>query len=211
MRILRPHPTAAFGSRDRFLPGFSAAVEAARSHGFAPALRGLGGRVAAYHRGSLVVEHVEPAGADRTAQTARFERFSAFLAEALRGLGVDAHVGEIPGEYCPGEHSIHAGGEIKIVGTAQRIAAQAWLFSSVLVVEDPDPIRAVLTDVQAALGVEWEPRTAGGMSELTPGITVEAVAAAVEAAYRAEWTLDDDALTDDDVAAAAALTPPHRL
>ena len=32
------------------------------------------------------------------------------IASALRGLGVDAHVGAVPGEYCPGDHSVNARG-----------------------------------------------------------------------------------------------------
>jgi hypothetical protein len=32
----------------------------------------------------------------------RFERFASLIAAALGGLGVDARVGEVAGEYCPG-------------------------------------------------------------------------------------------------------------
>ena len=34
---------------------------------------------------------------------------------------VDARVGEVPGEYCPGSHSVNARGRVKVVGTAQRM------------------------------------------------------------------------------------------
>src|SRR5699024_2466749 len=100
-------PTVAFGARDRFLGGFAAAIEAARSHGFTPALRTLGARVAAYHPGSLVVDHIEPTGQFLTQTQDRFVRFGQMYAAALRDIGVDARMGEIPGEYCPGRSEEH--------------------------------------------------------------------------------------------------------
>ncbi|WP_309133299.1 lipoate--protein ligase family protein [Brevibacterium sp.] len=178
LRMYRPAPTVAFGARDRFLPGFAAAIEAARDHGFTPALRSLGGRAAAYHPGSLVIDHIEPSDAFIKDTNARFSGFGQEYVDVLRGIGVDARLGEIPGEYCPGEHSVNVGGRIKAIGTAQRVVSGAWLFSSSVVVEDPDPIRAVLTDVEAALGVDWDPSTGGSISEVHPGVTVDAVAEA---------------------------------
>lgn len=183
LRIYRPQPTLAFGARDRFLPGFLTAVEAARDHGFTPALRSLGGRAAAYHPGSLVIDHIEASDRFIRDTTARFVEFGEDYVEVLRGIGVDARLGEIPGEYCPGEHSVNVAGRIKAIGTAQRVVSGAWLFSSSVVVEDPAPIRAVLIDVEAALGVEWDPATGGAISEVHPEITVEAVAEAFAAHY----------------------------
>jgi octanoyl-[GcvH]:protein N-octanoyltransferase len=183
LRMYRPAPTLAFGARDRFLPGFATAIEAARDHGFTPALRSLGGRAAAYHPGSLVIDHIEPSDSFITNTNARFTGFGNDYVEVLRGIGVDARLGEIPGEYCPGEHSVNVAGTIKAIGTAQRVVSGAWLFSSSVVVEDPDPIRAVLTDVEAALGVEWDPATGGSISEVHPEVTVDAVAEAFAAYY----------------------------
>ncbi|HLS31994.1 MAG TPA: lipoate--protein ligase family protein [Brevibacterium sp.] len=211
LRIYRPSPTVAFGARDRFLDGFAAAIEAARSHGFTPALRTLGGRVAAYHPGSLVVDHIEPTGQFLTQTQDRFVRFGQMYAAALRDIGVDARMGEIPGEYCPGEHSVNVGGEIKAIGTAQRVVGGAWLFSSSIIVEDPDPIRAVLTDVQAALGLAWEPRTGGAISELHPDVTAKAVEKALLAAYSREYELVPAALDTADAAAADGFVDAHRL
>ncbi|WP_240689525.1 lipoate--protein ligase family protein [Brevibacterium sp. S111] len=176
LRMYRPQPTLAFGARDRFLPGFTTAIEAARDHGFTPVLRSLGGRAAAYHPGSLVIDHIEPSDSFITNTNARFTGFGLDYVEVLRGIGVDARLGEIPGEYCPGEHSVNVAGRIKAIGTAQRVVSGAWLFSSSVVVEDPDPIRAVLTDVEAALGIDWDPTTGGSISEIHPEVTVDAVA-----------------------------------
>lgn len=195
LRLYRPSPTVAFGQRDARLPGFAAAGDAASRHGFAPLVRRAGGRAAAYHRGCLVVDHIEPA-VDAVAGTrARFAAFGDFFAGVLAGLGLDAHVGEVPGEYCPGEFSVHGRSAgvpaIKLVGTAQRVIAGAWLFSSVIVVEDSAPLRAVLTDVYAALGLPWRPSTAGGAADLAAAVTVGDVEGALLAAYSGRTTLDE--------------------
>ncbi|KNC18934.1 lipoate--protein ligase [Arthrobacter sp. RIT-PI-e] len=187
LRLYRPSPTVAFGQRDARLAGFGAAGRAASARGFAPLVRRAGGRAAAYHPGCLVVDHLEPASDAVMGTRARFAAFGAFFADVLTGLGLDAAVGEVPGEYCPGEFTVHGrvGGlpAVKLVGTAQRVVSGAWLFSSVLVVEGSPPLRAVLTEVYAALGLAWRPATAGSAEDLAPGLTVDDVQGALLAAY----------------------------
>ena len=188
LRLYRPAPTVAFGQRDTRLPGFEAAAQACRANGFEPLVRRAGGRAAAYHEGTLVVDHIEP-DADAIADSkTRFGYFGELFAQVLRSVGVQAAVGEIPGEYCPGEFSVHgtdpAGGhQVKLVGTAQRVVAGGWLFSSVIVVENSAPIRKVLTDSYAALGLDWNPATAGAVDDLVPGVDVAAVESALLATY----------------------------
>lgn len=211
LRIYQPQPTVAFGARDRFAPGFPGAIKAARTHGFTPALRTLGGRAAAYHLGSLVIDHLEPSDTLYGETQERFTQFGELYVAALRSLGVDARMGEIPGEYCPGEHSINAAGHIKIIGTAQRVTNRGWLFSSSVIVTDPDPIRACLTSVEEALGVEWNPQTGGALSELHPGITVDQVKDAVLDAYASHWDLREGHVTDAVVQASHAYDERHRL
>lgn len=211
LRMYRPAPTLAFGARDRFLPGFASAIEAARDHGFTPALRSLGGRAAAYHPGSLVIDHIEPSDSFITNTTARFTGFGEDYVEVLRGLGVDARLGEIPGEYCPGEHSVNVAGRIKAIGTAQRVVSGAWLFSSSVVVEDPDPIRAVLTDVEAALGIDWDPSTGGSISEIHPEVTIDSVAEAFAAYYSDANPHTPLSPTAEELAEVAAHADKHRL
>jgi hypothetical protein len=63
------------------------------------------------------------------------------------------------------------------------VVAGGWLFSSVIVVEDSAPIRAVLTDSYAALGLDWDPATAGAVNDLVPGLDVPAIEDAVLATY----------------------------
>ena len=211
LRMYRPAPTLAFGARDRFLAGFATAIEAAKDHGFTPALRSLGGRAAAYHPGSLVIDHIEPSESFITNTTARFTGFGLDYVEVLRGIGIDARLGEIPGEYCPGEHSVNVAGRIKAIGTAQRVVSGAWLFSSSVVVEDPDPIRAVLTDVEAALGIEWDPSTGGSISEIHPEVTVDAVTEAFAAYYASADPLSPVSPTAEELAALSGYVGKHLL
>ncbi|KQQ85410.1 lipoyl protein ligase domain-containing protein [Arthrobacter sp. Leaf137] len=194
LRLYRPAPTVAFGQRDTRLPGFGAAARACRDNGFEPLVRRAGGRAAAYHQGTLVVDHIEPDVDAIAGSKSRFGYFGEIFADALRMVGVNAAVGEIPGEYCPGEFSVHGtaatdGSRIKLVGTAQRVVAGGWLFSSVIVVEDSAPIRKVLTDSYAALGLDWDPATAGAADDLVPGLTVEAVTDALLETYAGHATL----------------------
>ena len=125
---------------------------AAQRHGFAPVVRPQGGSLAAYHRGSVVIDHVHRAPDPSLATVARFRDFAARHAEVLTGLGVDARIGAVPGEYCPGDYSINAGGRHKIVGSAQRVTRDGWLFSTVIQVTGTERLRVVLTEAYAALG-----------------------------------------------------------
>ena len=196
LRLYRPAPTVAFGQRDTRLPGFEAAALACRDNGFEPLVRRAGGRAAAYHQGTLVVDHIEPDADAIAGSKTRFGYFGELFAQALQSVGVHAAVGEIPGEYCPGEFSVHgsypadSSRRIKLVGTAQRVVAGSWLFSSVIVVENSAPIRKVLTDSYAALGLEWDPATAGAVEDLVPGTTVQAVEDALLQTYAGHAALE---------------------
>ena len=189
LRLYRPVPTVAFGQRDTHLPGFDAAAQACRDLGFEPLVRKAGGRAAAYHQGTLVIDHLEPDPDAIAGAKGRFAFFGELLAQALRFAGVEAGVGEIPGEYCPGEFSVHGSSpanpaqRLKLVGTAQRVVSGGWLFSSVVIVENSAPIKAVLEASYAALGLDWDPATAGAANDLVPQLDVGAVESAVLAAY----------------------------
>lgn len=197
LRLYRPKPTVAFGQRDAKLPGFEAAAQACRGLGFEPLVRKAGGRAAAYHEGTLVVDHVEPHQDAIAGAKNRFSYFGGMLADALRSVGVHAAVGEIPGEYCPGEFSVHGvdpefpAHRVKLIGTAQRVVSGAWLFSSVVVVQDSAPIREVLTASYEALGLDWDPATAGAADDLLPGVDVPAVEEAIIKAYAGHAELRD--------------------
>ena len=179
VRLYRPGATVAFGRLDALRDGYEDAVRAARDRGFVPAARIVGGHAAAYTDAALVYEEITPQERLAVEVRERFEAVSGVLVAALRSLGVDARVGELPGEYCPGEWSINAGGRIKLAGLAQRVVARAALISAVVVVGDGDRVRGVLRDVNAALALDWDPRTAGAVADVASGVTVSALRDAV--------------------------------
>jgi lipoate-protein ligase A len=223
LRIYRPQPTLAFSGRDCASPGIAAAAAAARAAGFVPVRRGPGGRAAAYHRGTLCLDHVGPvalagagagagAGQDTSQIRPRFAAFAELIAGALRSAGIDAGIGPVPGEYCPGEFSIHDGAGHKLVGTAQRLVRGGWLFGTVLVVQDPEPLRSVLDAVYGALGLEWDPRSVGAVSDATPGgVGIDEVLAALLDAYRRLADLVPATMPDDTVALARTRLDLHRV
>ncbi len=110
---------------------------------------------------------------------ARFAAEAQSQAQALRGLGIDARVGEVPGEYCPGRFSVNARGQTKLIGAAQRIISGAWLFSTVVVVDGAARVRAVLEEVYAALELTWDPASVGSIADELPGATVAQVRSAL--------------------------------
>lgn len=164
LRTYRPVPTLGFSRRDTLEPGYSRARAAAEEFGFEPAVRAPGGRAAAYHRSSLCFELVVPDSGERS-PVQQISALGELLAWVLRNLGVDARVGEVPGEYCPGRFSVNAGGVSKIVGTAGRRVRGALLLGGSMIVADADPIRAVLTAVYAALELPLDPRTVASAAD----------------------------------------------
>lgn len=176
VRLYRPGPTVAFSRRDSLEPGFARACAAARARAFEPVVRSAGGRAAAYDGNSLILERALPTAAIAEGIHDRFDATGDRLVEALRDLGLDARMGQLSGEYCPGEHSINLGGARKIGGLAQRVVRGAALVSAVVVVGSGPAIRAVIADVYAALGLEHDPAVTGAIEDAAPGLTVDAVA-----------------------------------
>src|SRR3954453_18810153 len=182
LRIYRPAGAVAFGKLAALRPGFQDAVAAARQHGYEPVLRLPGGHAAAYNAQSVGIDVVWALDDPVPGTHDRFAAEGERLAGALRRLGVDARVGDVPGEYCPGAYSVNARGRVKLVGTAQRLIRGAALLGASIVVGDGPGVRAVLRDVYAALELEWDDATAGAVDEEVP-TTLDAVEAAVVAAY----------------------------
>lgn len=197
LRIYRPDPTLAFGQRDVRLAGYEDAVQVSVEHGFVPVVRKAGGRAAAYHRGTLIVDHIESHDEAMLGHQARFVQFGQLYARALQRVGVQARVGEIAGEYCAGEYSVHGipAAEsstrvpVKLVGTAQRVIAGAWLFSSVFVISDSAPIRAVLDEVYQKMAIPMDPATVGAADDLVAGLTPEEFIEALLEEYATEYEI----------------------
>jgi octanoyl-[GcvH]:protein N-octanoyltransferase len=184
LRIYRPGvPMVVFGRRDTRSPGFPRALDAARAAGFEPVVRATGGRAVAYTDAALVVDHVRHESGPVGGQEARFATFGQRFVELFRAFGIDARLGPVPGEYCPGAHSVNARGIEKLVGTAQRMVPGAWLFSSLIVLGDAGRIRPVLAEVYRHLDQDFDPSSVGSLSREIPGLAIETVESAVMDAY----------------------------
>ena len=212
LRIYRPaSPVVAFGRRDTRLPGFPQAAVAALAAGFEPVVRATGGRAVAYTRASLVVDHVRQEPGSTGGQDDRFAEFGQRFVDVFRGFGIEARLGAVPGEYCPGAHSVNARGTEKLVGTAQRMVPGAWLFSSLIVVGDEDRLRPVLAEVYAHLGQDLDVGSVGSLSREVPGLDIDAVEAAVVGAYGAGAPAPDGEVGIDLLDLARSLVPDHRV
>lgn len=186
IRVYIPEPSVAFGQRDSRLPGFQAAAAVSRSHGFTPLVRRAGGRAAAYHPGCVVVDHLAVEADAARRQQSRFAEFAELFVRAFTRMAVESAVGEIPGEYCPGEFSVHGqttDHPVKLAGSAQRVVRGAWLFSTHVVISNAGPLRGVLTEVYRELGLEMDPRTVGAAEDVHPGADVAGFVAALRAEY----------------------------
>jgi lipoate-protein ligase A len=208
-RIGIPAPTLSFGRLDRILPGFPAAVAAARAHGFTPTLRVGGGRAAAIHGGAISFGVAAPAAADSTTAD-RFASLAALVRGALARVGVVAEHGQLPDEYCPGDWSLHAGG-VKLAGLSQRVRKDATWTEGLLLVTDAAPARAVLEAVHAALALPLDPATVGAVEDLAPGVTVAAMAAALRDELASRGPLIEASLDAPTRAAAERLRERHAL
>jgi octanoyl-[GcvH]:protein N-octanoyltransferase len=176
LRISRPGPAVAFGRRDAVSPGYLAAASAAAALEHPGIERISGGRATAYTRGTLVIGFTIPSREPARGTTGRFEWVAGLTAEALRALGADAAVGEIEGEYCPGRYSVSIGGpegRLKIAGLGQRMIPGAAHVGIVLTVSGSEELREVLTPVYRELGLDWRPETAGSVSDVIPGASVD--------------------------------------
>lgn len=215
-RIHRTGPILAFGRIDRLAPGYERAIEIAGELGYEPVERIAGGRAAAFHEGTLAFSRAtaERSGAF-TGTHARYAAMAELVARALRTVGLDARVGEIPGEYCPGAYSVNARNEVKIAGLGQRVIAGGAHVGGVIVVGGEDRIREVLVPVYEALELEWEPETAGSVAgELGIGEEgVEELTAAVRDAFVAELAkehrIEPAELDEATLALAAKIGPDH--
>jgi octanoyl-[GcvH]:protein N-octanoyltransferase len=165
LRIHRPGDEVAFGRQDVASPNYEAAARAAREAGFAAVERLAGGRAAVFHHGTIALARAYPDPQPPKRTYARFEEVSGQIANALRSLGVDARVGEIPGEYCPGAYSVNARGEAKLAGIGQRMIRGGAHVGGVIVVSGGRRVAEVLEPVYEALELDWDPGTSGSISD----------------------------------------------
>jgi lipoate-protein ligase A len=210
LRLYAPENVMLFSSLDARRPGYGRAVERAEQAGFGTALRLAGGHAAAFLEQSMAFAWAIPSEDSRKDIRPRFERLAALVAEALQSLGLDARIGELPGEYCPGEYSVNLGGRVKVMGVGQRVIRGAAHVGGVLTIGQSEELRASLVPVYDALDIEFRPETAGGIADFDPSIGVEDV---IEAHLRVleSWghRVEESRFDEETRAAADELAPTH--
>jgi octanoyl-[GcvH]:protein N-octanoyltransferase len=209
IRLARPGAMVAFGKQDVHAPGYADAARAAGAHGFDAVVRLAGGRAAVFHEDTVALAWAV-AERDALARTHdRFRELADVLATALGRLGVDARVGEVPREYCPGDYSVNARGSVKLAGIGQRVIAGGAHAGGVIVAAGEERIREVLVPVYAALGLDWDPATAGSVAGELGGSSFEAVRDAVAAELASRYEIVETSLDDRTIALARAREPEH--
>jgi len=175
LRLYRPDDVVAFSTTDLRRPGFARAARAARRAEFDAALRLAGGAAAVFTTETIAFAWCTPETDERAGIRARFARTADWVARALRRLGVDARVGEVPGAYCPGDWSVNARGQRKLMGVGQRVVRGAAHTGGVIVVGASGRVRAVLEPVYAELGFAFDPASTGAIEDEVGPIALEAV------------------------------------
>lgn len=209
LRLHVASDVVAFGRQDVVTPGYREAVRAAHAAGFGAVERLAGGRAAVFTPGTLAFAWAMPTDDPRSGIQERFRMLSDIMASAFQSLGVDARVGEIPGEYCPGTFSVNARGSVKLMGVGQRLVRGAAHVGGVVVVEGADRIREVLEPVYRALGIDWDPATVGDIAGEVPGVTLDQVAGAILAEFSTHADLEPWEIPDHVVARGRSLVDGH--
>ncbi|WP_422386466.1 lipoyl protein ligase domain-containing protein [Cryobacterium ruanii] len=164
IRAYRPVPTVAFSRRESLMPEFAAASVAARGLGFDPVIRLAGGRAVAYDQTCLVIDLMAPLALYNN-HIAAFDAGATCFRDVLRDLGLDARVGPVAGEYCAGDHSVNARGQVKIVGIAQRAMRRSRLITACIVLETPGRLRPVVDAVYSAMKLDWSRESLGSVRD----------------------------------------------
>lgn len=209
LRIHRPNRIVAFGRQDVLSNEYPAAVAASRKAGFAPIERLAGGRAAVFHEQTIAFAWTIPSEDPKTSITFRFEEISTMIAGALRSLGVDAGVGEVPGEYCPGAYSVHARGAVKLMGVGQRLTKRAAHVGGVIVVDNGHLVTQAIDPVYEALGLAWNPATSGSVVSESRTASWDTTVAALLDQFSKSYELETSVIDDDLLQRAHALAPDH--
>lgn len=178
IRLTVPGRAVAFGKHDAAVAGFSDAVAAARAAGYSGIVRIAGGRAAIFHEQTVALSWTMPEEEPVTGIRRRFDMASRLVVDALGDLGIGAGVGELPGEYCPGEFSVHVG-RVKVAGFGQRLTRSAAHVGGVIVVGGAGEVRDTLLPVYDALDFDWDPATAGALDAVVPDLEPDDVVAAI--------------------------------
>lgn len=208
-RLYVPGRVVAFGRQDTTAEGYSEAVEACRTEGYAPVERLAGGRAAVFHEGTLAFSWAIPASDPVGTITARFHEIDRVVVGALSALGFDARVGEVDGEYCPGRYSVNLSGHWKVMGVGQRLRRGVAHVGGVVAVGGHEEINRVLTPVYRALSFPWDPAATGSLRAVRADTTLSEVADAILTELALLGEISEEGLSGDTLERSERLLPRH--
>lgn len=168
VRFVRPRPTAAFSPQDTTHPNYKDVQNQVLANGFAPVERGTGGRLAIFDENALVISILAPHPDPREHIIERYGILADAFAVALKTFRIDARVGELPDEYCPGRFSLNVDGRLKIAGISQRISRQSLQIDTLLSVFRSSLASLALAEAYAGLGLPFDPDTYGALKDVQP-------------------------------------------
>ncbi|MDE0884547.1 MAG: lipoate--protein ligase family protein [Myxococcota bacterium] len=175
LRLYVPDEVMLFSLLDARNPGFGQARQAVERLGCPSLLRMAGGHAALFHRHCLAFAWAIPQDQATEGIQERFRSLAHIVQRAFVRLGVDARIGEVPGEYCPGEYSVNAGGRLKLMGVGQRVIRGGAHVGGVIVVGQSARLHELLEPVYHHLALPWAPASAGSLEDVVPGIRLEEV------------------------------------
>jgi octanoyl-[GcvH]:protein N-octanoyltransferase len=211
LRIYVPDNALLFSSLDARRPGYQRALELAEQSGFPPIIRLAGGQAAAFLEQSIAFAWATPDVEAHLHIRPRFEELANWIASALRRLGLDARVGSIPGEYCPGEFSVNLGGRVKVMGVGQRVIRGGAHVGGVLTVGQSEILRQTLAPIYQVLDLEFRSESAGGVADFDETLDCEAVMTAmVETLLESGYVLENHHFDRELEREAERLSPIHR-
>ena len=208
-RLYIPGRVVAFGRQDVVAQGYRGAVDACRREGFEAVERLAGGRAAVFHEGTLAFSWAIPTADPLREITERFHEVDRIVIGALRSLGFDARVGEVPGEYCPGRYSVNLEGRLKVMGVGQRLRRGVAHVGGVIVLSGRAPINRVLTPVYRELSFGWDPEATGSLRAVRPDTEARQVTGALLGELARSADVRTGRLDEETLDMAHRLLPEH--
>lgn len=171
LRLRRPRPTAAFSPQDTTHSDYEQTKARAKARGFEPIERGTGGRLTLFDENALGITIIAPHEVPHQHMMLRYEILSGAIASGLKQLGINARVGELANEYCPGKYSVNADGRIKLVGVAQRMNRRCLQMGAIVSVHRSEEACAGIAEAYRGMGLKFDPQTYGAISDFNPFLT----------------------------------------
>lgn len=178
LRVWTPHQQVAFGRRDANAEGYDRAKTVALEHGYAVTERAVGGHAVVFTGTTVAFARAVPIDDPRSGIQDRYEQALETLTSALGNLDIAVSQDEPDGAFCPGTHSLSAGG--KIVGIAQRVSRQVATVAGIVIVDDEETIAEVLDRIYEALGVPFDPSSVGSIASGAGDVSPEVVIRTIE-------------------------------